>query len=170
MKKGILRVMAMTLVMVLMIVTFSSCGQQGEQGPTGAQGEQGIQGEKGDTGNGVSSVEKTKTEGLVDTYTITFTDGSTTTFIITNGANGKDGVDGETPYIKDGYWWIGDSNTNVKAEGTDSKEGLQEWTAINSAEPFTDSHYIVDDGSIVDGGGIWFITDFIPVYEFRVLW
>ena len=158
MKKGILRVMAMTLVMVLMIVTFSSCGQQG------------IQGERGDTGNGVSSVEKTKTEGLVDTYTITFTDGSTTTFIITNGANGKNGVDGETPYIKDGYWWIGDSNTNVKAEGTGGKEGLQEWTAINSAEPFTDSHYIVDDGSIVDGGGIWFITDFIPVYEFRVLW
>lgn len=25
--------------------------------------------------------------------------------------------DGLTPYIKDGYWWIGETNTNVKAEG-----------------------------------------------------
>lgn len=33
------------------------------------------------------------------------------------------GKDGETPYIKDGYWWIGDTNTNVKAEGTDGKDG-----------------------------------------------
>lgn len=29
------------------------------------------------------------------------------------------GVDGETPYIKDGYWWIGDTNT----EGTDGING-----------------------------------------------
>ena len=28
-----------------------------------------------------------------------------------------DGKDGQTPYIKDGYWWIGNTNTNVKAEG-----------------------------------------------------
>ena len=37
--------------------------------------------------NGVSivSVEKTGTEGLVDTYTITFSDGNTTTYEVTNG-------------------------------------------------------------------------------------
>ena len=29
------------------------------------------------------------------------------------------GADGLTPYIKDGYWWIGEENTNVKAEGKD---------------------------------------------------
>lgn len=34
---------------------------------------------------GIVSVNKTSTEGLVDTYTITFTDGSTSTFTITNG-------------------------------------------------------------------------------------
>ncbi len=41
----------------------------------------------------------------------------------TPGTPGKDGKDGLTPYIKDGYWWIGEENTNVKAEGKDGKDG-----------------------------------------------
>ena len=41
---------------------------------------------KGDTGNGISSIEKTSTSGLVDTYTIYFTDGNSTTFDVTNGS------------------------------------------------------------------------------------
>ena len=44
-------------------------------------------GEKGDPGNGISSVAKTGTSGLVDTYTITFTEGNTTTFTLTNGSS-----------------------------------------------------------------------------------
>ncbi len=40
---------------------------------------------KGDKGNGITSIVKTGTVGLVDTYTITFTDGTTTTFEVTNG-------------------------------------------------------------------------------------
>lgn len=41
-------------------------------------------------GDGISKIEKTSTNGLVDTYTITFTSGSTTTFTVTNGQNGSD--------------------------------------------------------------------------------
>ena len=40
---------------------------------------------KGEGGSGIESVEKTGTSGLVDTYTITFTDGRKTTFTVTNG-------------------------------------------------------------------------------------
>ena len=40
-----------------------------------------------------------------------------------NGAQGKDGEDGKTPYIQDGYWYIDGVNTNVKAEGVDGKDG-----------------------------------------------
>lgn len=47
-----------------------------------------IKGPQGDTGNGIDSIEKTSTSGLVDTYTITYTDETTTTFDVTNGANG----------------------------------------------------------------------------------
>lgn len=36
------------------------------------------------------------------------------------GASGKDGL---TPYIKDGNWWIGETDTGVKAEGKDGKDG-----------------------------------------------
>nr|MCR5490557.1 hypothetical protein [Bacilli bacterium] len=58
-----------------------------------------IKGEKGDTGVSIVSVSKTSTEGLVDTYTIEFSDGSTSTFTITNGAQGEKGEDGTTPHI-----------------------------------------------------------------------
>lgn len=40
-------------------------------------------------GNGIASIAKTGTSGLVDTYTITFTDGSTFTYTVTNGASGS---------------------------------------------------------------------------------
>lgn len=42
---------------------------------------------KGKDGAGVRSVEKTGTSGTVDTYTITFTDGNTATFTVTNGSS-----------------------------------------------------------------------------------
>lgn len=64
-------------------------GPQGIQGPQGPQGIQGPQGETGATGNGILSIQKTATAGLVDTYTITFTDGTTTTFDVTNGEDGE---------------------------------------------------------------------------------
>lgn len=71
-------------------------GDTGEQGPQGIQGEQGPKGDPGDTGptgNGITSIQKTGTSGLVDTYTITYTDGTTATYTVTNGANGQPGAD-----------------------------------------------------------------------------
>ena len=47
----------------------------------------GAKGETGDTGNGIASIQKTSTVGKVDTYTITFTNGTTSTFTVTNGAD-----------------------------------------------------------------------------------
>lgn len=60
-------------------------GPQGPTGPTGPTGPQGPKGDKGDTGNGIESIELTGTSGAVKTYTITFTDGNTTTFQVTDG-------------------------------------------------------------------------------------
>lgn len=57
-------------------------GLKGEQGAAGATGA------TGPAGNGIVSIAKTSTSGLVDTYTITYTDGTTTTFTVTNGQNG----------------------------------------------------------------------------------
>lgn len=54
----------------------------------GAQGQQGATGATGATGNGISNIAKTGTSGLVDTYTIYYTNGTTSTFTVTNGADG----------------------------------------------------------------------------------
>lgn len=48
----------------------------------------------GKDGVGISKIEKTDTQGLVDTYTISYTNGTTTTFTVTNGQNGTDGTPG----------------------------------------------------------------------------
>ena len=49
----------------------------------------------GEDGKGIDTVQKTSTNGNVDTYTITFTDGTTTTFEVTNGVDAtiKDPID-----------------------------------------------------------------------------
>lgn len=47
---------------------------------------------QGVRGNGIASITKTGTQGLVDTYTITFTNGNTSTFTVTNGQNGTGAV------------------------------------------------------------------------------
>lgn len=42
-----------------------------------------------------------------------------------NGINGSDGKDGKTPFIgENGNWWIGETDTGIKAEGTDGKDGI----------------------------------------------
>lgn len=48
-------------------------------------------------------------------------------FGIPRGLRGKDGINGingKTPYIKDGYWWIGDTNTGVLATGPRGEQGI----------------------------------------------
>ena len=60
---------------------------------SGDDGEPGTPGQPGPTGNGIASTSKTGTSGLVDTYTITYTDGRTETFTVTNGRDGTNGTD-----------------------------------------------------------------------------
>ena len=41
------------------------------------------------------------------------------------GKDGINGTDGLTPYIgENGNWWIGETDTGIKAEGTDGKDGV----------------------------------------------
>ena len=41
-----------------------------------------------------------------------------------DGKDGKDGADGLTPYIgENGNWWIGDTDTGIKAAGENGKDG-----------------------------------------------
>lgn len=68
---------------------------KGADGRDGADGEDGINGKDGAAGK----------------------DG-------TNGQNGRDGKDGNTPFIgENGNWWIGETDTGVKAAGVDGEKG-----------------------------------------------
>lgn len=67
-------------------------------------------------GAGIASIEKTGTAGLVDTYTITFTDGQTTTFDVTNGAAGR----GIASITKTGTAGLVDTYTITYTDGTTS--------------------------------------------------
>ena len=151
------------LVLVIMMMLLFGCGTTGPQGEQGIQGipgkdghtpvvtigengnwyidgvDSGIRAEaiKGEDGIGVISIEKTATNGLIDTYTITFTNSETTTFTVTNGKDGATGAqgiqgiqgepgkDGHTPVItiENGNWYIDGVNTNVLAEGLKGETG-----------------------------------------------
>lgn len=75
----------------------------------------------GADGRGIKSVARTfgnGAAGTVDTYTITYTDGTKSTYQVRNGAKGSPGDDGITPHIgSNGNWYIGDTDTGIKAQG-----------------------------------------------------
>ena len=98
-------------------------------GCSGANGKDGVNGEDGTS---IVSIELTDTEGLKDTYTITYSDNSTSTFVVTNGADGAQGIqgepgkDGHTPIVEineNGYWVIDGEVTEILAKGDKGDEG-----------------------------------------------
>ena len=54
-------------------------------------------------GVGIVGIEKTSSSGNVDTYTVTYTDGSTFTFEVTNGEDGANGANGTSVSATDIY-------------------------------------------------------------------
>lgn len=115
--------------------------------------EKGNVGPTGLTGNGISTVEKTSTSGLVDTYTITYTNGNTTTFDVSNG-NGIDRIE-KTATVgnKDTYtiyFTNGSTTTYEVSNGEVTREELEEeverLSMIYNAFPSTTGK--VEEGSI----------------------
>lgn len=51
---------------------------------------------KGEAGASIESIDKTASDGLVDTYTVKMTDGNESSFHVTNGRDGEKGEKGET--------------------------------------------------------------------------
>lgn len=126
MKKS--KLFGLTLALIS-IFTLTCCDREPIVGPQGLQGETG---EKGEDGISIISVDLTSSDGLVDIYTITYSDGTTSNFIVTNGKDGEQGIqgvpgkDGYTPVItisSDGYWVIDGVKTNTKAQGEQGEPG-----------------------------------------------
>ena len=109
-------------------------GDKGDKGDSGAQGPKGDKGEDGIDGRSVLSIEKTSSDGNVDTYTITYSDGSVSMFEVTNGTDGKQGIegkpgkDGHTPTVtisQDGYWVIDGVKTGNSAVAQNGKSAYE---------------------------------------------
>lgn len=84
-------------------------GEKGEKGGTGAAGRNGADGKNGKDGVGISKAEINADGELV----LTYTDGTMVNLGKVVGADGRDGL---TPFIgENGNWWIGETDTGVKA-------------------------------------------------------
>lgn len=51
---------------------------------------------KGEAGASIESIDKTASDGLIDTYTVRLTDGTESSFAVTNGRDGEKGEKGDT--------------------------------------------------------------------------
>lgn len=104
---------------------------------------------------GILSIEKTSTVGYVDTYTITYTDGSTDTFDVTNGEDGATGPQGETgPQGSPGP--TGTGIASVVKTGT---SGLVDTYTITFTDTTTTTFTITNGADGDDGhdGNKWYI-------------
>ncbi len=98
-------------------------GADGKDGLNGVDGKDGINGIDGKDGtNGIDGKDGTNgVDGKDGTNGVDGKDG-------TNGIDGKDGIngaDGKTPFVgENGNWWIGTTDTGVKAEGANGANGV----------------------------------------------
>lgn len=103
-------------------------GIQGEQGIQGIQGLPGEQGVAGQRGNFIYNQEREPSEKLENGDIWIQTNGDLYTYINNNwqyltniqglqGIQGTPGTPGNTPYIQNGTWWIGETDTGVEAKG-----------------------------------------------------
>ena len=95
---------------------------------------------KGSDGVGIKKIELTSQSGLTDTYTITFTNNTSKTFVVTNGSDGDDGL---TPYIgQNGNWFVGTTDLQVKAQGEPGKSAYELWKEANPTSTMTQAQWL----------------------------
>lgn len=106
-------------------------------------------------GKGISSIAKTGTSGLVDTYTITYNDSTSSTFTVTNGAKGDTGAAW--------YVWIkyaGSQPTQDSDMGNvpDNWMGIYSGTASSAPAHYTSYSWFQIKGATGDTGAAATIT------------
>lgn len=100
----------------------------------------GLKGADGNNGVGIQSITKTGTSGLVDTYTILFTNGTSTTFTVTNGEKGDPGIGIQ-----------GDPGNGISDIEKTSTQGLVDTYTISFTDGTTTTFTITNGTSGTDG-------------------
>jgi hypothetical protein len=156
-------------------------GEKGDKGEQGVQGIQGPQGPQGLAGNSISSIYKSESKDLVDIYTIEFTDGTKTSFVVSNGAKGNQGIQGiqglsayeiakkYNANIGDEASWIqslkgdkGDDGTGVNIKGTITKSKIVK-------HPTIENHYTISGISSATAGDAYLCEEDGNLYIYDAL-
>ena len=103
-------------------------------------------GDDGEDGTSIANITKTGTSGLVDTYTVTLTDGTTYTFTVTNGQNGQNGQDGQ-----DGA--DGEDGVGIADIEKTSTVGLVDTYTITLTDQTTYTFTVTNGQNAIPGGG-----------------
>lgn len=122
-----------------------------------------IRGEKGADGVGIDNISIGADGYLYVTYS---NNGEPQKIAYIKGNKGDPGVDGKTPYILNGTWWIGETNTGIKAEGTDGTNGV----GIQNAYINSESHLIIvlTNETEIDAGKVGSSESSVPLEKFTV--
>lgn len=134
---------------------------------TVTDGRSGTDGTDGTDGVGITSIEKTSTVGLVDTYTITLTNGVTQDFTVTNGKDGTGGsiaemTDVTITGVSDGqilrynattHKWENASLANVARTG-DYNDLINPPTLGTAAEKNSTNQVVADSTDLVESGAV----------------
>lgn len=119
---------------------------------------------KGEAGNNIGSIEKTATSGVVDTYTITLTDGTTTSFNVTNGSNIASIQKTATSGLVDTYTITltnGDTSTFEVVNGADGANANLAPTERNNT---ASKSYSVGEHLVTSSDGLYYkVTSAISV-------
>ena len=102
-------------------------------------------------GRGIVSILKTATSGNIDTYTITYTDNTTSTFQVTNGIDGTDGVGIESIYLT-GTSGLTDTYTILYTDGTTTEFQVKNGKGITKIEKIS-TNLLVDTYKITFNDG-----------------
>lgn len=100
---------------------------------------------KGEAGASIESIEKTATEGLIDTYTVKLTDGAEQKFYVTNGRDGDKGDKGDTGNV------VSVPVSGLFNMGVDSDGNL--WVYHSDSDKVPDFEY--DSAS----GNLYYVTE-----------
>lgn len=93
----------------------------------------------GGDGRGIVSIEKSGTDGLVDTYTITYTDGTHSTYTVTNGEKGDTGAPGpKGERGEKGERGDTGAKGETGARGATGAKGADGYTPVKGVDYFTD--------------------------------
>ena len=96
-------------------------------------------------GKGISGISKTSTSGLVDTYTITYSDGTTTTFTVSNGRGINTISKTSTSGLVDIYTIAYNDNTTSTFTVTNGKTAYQ--SAVEGGYTGTEAQFNADMAS-----------------------